>query len=83
MHKWFWKSWESPAQSMWGVQCYFAVLSCLMQAVVQHGGWPSLFLLEDSQLMGDFYSALWDVGRRAGAAVRRTSQGAELEEVHT
>lgn len=45
-------------------------------------GWPSLFLLEDSQLVGDFYGALWDVGRRAGVAVGRTFQGAELQEMH-
>lgn len=54
-----------------------------MQAVVQHGGGPSLFLLEDSQFVSNVYRALWDVGRRAGAAVGRTFQGAELQEVHT
>lgn len=59
-----------------------AVLSCLTQVIVQHRGWPSIFLLEDLQLVGNFYRVLWDVGRRAGAAMGRTFQRAELQEMH-
>lgn len=41
-------SWEFPAQSMYVVgSLLFCSADCFMQAVVQHGGEPVLFLLED------------------------------------
>lgn len=77
-------SWESSAQSMYVVgSLLFCGADCFMQAVVPHGGEPVLFLLEDSQFVSKVCRMLWDVGRRAGAAVGKTVQGAELQEMHT
>lgn len=56
VHKWVWKSWEPPAQSMYvGASMLFcsAELSHV-GCCAQHGGWTSLCLLEDSQLVGNF-----------------------------